>query len=100
MEETTLNSAYLPIPEPRGVFIGTRKGGQAGNSWPEARAQPCLYGRGNAALLGPRARRLATRAVTSVPCQIEVLVSDFGLLVLTNQLSKVNGYSCRHLITN
>ena len=50
MEETTLNSAYLQLKNPRGIFIGTRgKGDQAGNSWPEARAQSHPYGSGNAA---------------------------------------------------
>ena len=46
----------------------------------------------SAALLEPRARRFLSRAVASVPCRLQVPVSGFGPLVLTNQLSKVNGY--------
>ena len=43
------------------------------------------------ALLGSRPGRFEPRAVLSVPYQLLLPVSGFGLLVLTNWLSKVNG---------
>ena len=91
--KTTLNSAYPSIQNPKGIYIGTRgKGGQGGKPWPKVRAQPRPYGRVSMAVLGLRVQRFEPRVVAFVPCQLDVPVSSFGPLVLTNQLSKVNGY--------
>ena len=91
MEETTLNSAYPQLKNPRGVFIGTRgKRGEGANPGPK-------YGRGRTRTVAktrqkPRAQRQAPRAVPSVPYRCQRPVSDFQPLVLTKQLSKVNGF--------
>ena len=74
------------------MFRQQGKGGPGVKPWPKVRAQLCLYGRVSMAFLELRAWRLLPRAVTSVTCRLQVPVSGFEPLVLTNQLSKVNGY--------
>ena len=62
----------------------------------EPRAQRFLlrvvYCRVSAAFLEPRTRRFLPRAVPSVPYQLQVPISGFEPLILTNQLSKVTDY--------
>ena len=77
MEMKTTLTLHISNSRTQGGFIGTREGDQAGNSWPEAQAQPRPYGRENAALLGSHVQRLLQRAVLFVPCQVEVSVSWF-----------------------
>ena len=74
---TILKLCISPSLEPRGVFIATTERGARDKPWPKMRSWP--YDHGNAAQLGPR-------AVPSVPCQVLLLVSGFGPLILTNQL--------------
>ena len=91
-KKTTLFSIFFHLQNPRGVFIGT-KGKEARGTTPgpkhgRGRARTAVKrgpGRISAALLEPR-------TIASVPCRLQVLVSCFGPLVFTNQLSKVNGY--------
>jgi len=97
--KTILLSVYLLSKKSQAVFIGTRgMGGQGANPGPK-------YGRSRARTAAEtrpglrfRSSSRAARAALSVArcpvclCRLQVPVSDFGPLILTNQLSKVNGY--------
>ena len=97
--KTTLNLCISPNSRTQGGFYrhqgrgpGWQQLARSTGAAAPVRPQKCGLCRVSTALLGLRTRRLLLRAVLSVPCQVEVSVSGFGPLVLTNQLSKVNGY--------
>ena len=91
MKKSTQLSVYLFSEKPQGVFMGTRGQTLAQSTGAAAPVRPrkcghsCIF----AALLEPRARRFLPRTVPSVPYQLQVPVSNFDPLDLTNQLSKV-----------
>ena len=91
--KTLQNSSPLCSRNPR-VFIG-KMGYQ--ETYTELRVESRRaapyksHGHVSTAVVWPCVRRRLPRAVASVPCQMDVLVSCFGPLGLTNQLFKVNG---------
>ena len=106
-KKTTLLSVFIPLQNPKGVFIGKMGTkelygaarqilARGSTTWPRKRSPS----RGSAAVPGRRALRRLLRAARLFPYRLHVPVSGFGPLVLTKQLSKVNGYICRLLITN
>jgi len=94
MKKTTQLSEYLPRKIPREVFKGTKvrvPGGQtlaqsagvAALVRPQKRNQSCV----SVAVLAQRTQRHLLRAVASVLCQLQVLVSGFGPRALTESPS-------------
>ena len=94
MKETTQLSGYLPRKTPREVFIGTRVRGPGGETLAQSagvailvRLQKRDQSHVSVAVLARRTQRHLLRVVASVLCQLQVLISGFWPLVLTESPS-------------